>query len=185
MRGEGVFGIDFRLPGMKYAVFHKGPVFDAEVKSFNVDEIKSHPGVTHVFALKGAQRVLESQPPPPGLGIDDADIRQTARYWHDILNFSVSVPGAFSSPPGQSALWEFVEFRRTGQRRLEPRIQDPGNAAFIVLTNDMDTFVRQLRDSTETHILSLGRTYVPRFGDGGAMFFQEPNGVFLEACKGC
>jgi isoquinoline 1-oxidoreductase subunit beta len=68
--GAQTFGIDFKLPGMKYVVFQKGPVFDAAVKSANVDEIKAMPGVSHVVILKGAPRALEGQ---PGAGfIDDA-----------------------------------------------------------------------------------------------------------------
>jgi isoquinoline 1-oxidoreductase beta subunit len=70
VRGLQQFGIDVKVPGMKYAVYQKGPVFDAEVKSANLDDIKALPGVSHVLVLKGAPRVLE---PPPGQrgGIDD------------------------------------------------------------------------------------------------------------------
>ena len=65
VRGEQAFGIDVQLPGMKYAVFHKGPVFDAEVRSANLDEIRALPGVRHVFVIKGTERLLEQ---PPGKG---------------------------------------------------------------------------------------------------------------------
>lgn len=69
--GEQVFGIDFKLPGMKYAVFHKGPVFDAEVNSANLDEIKAQPGVSHVLVFRGAKRVLEDSPTMTAPVIDD------------------------------------------------------------------------------------------------------------------
>ena len=52
--GTQIFGIDVKVPGMRYAVYQKGPVFDAEVKSANVDAIKAMPGVLHVRVLKGA-----------------------------------------------------------------------------------------------------------------------------------
>jgi isoquinoline 1-oxidoreductase beta subunit len=52
--GKQVYGIDVKVPGMRYAVFQKGPVFDAEVKSANLDELKAMPGVSHVFVLKGS-----------------------------------------------------------------------------------------------------------------------------------
>jgi isoquinoline 1-oxidoreductase beta subunit len=71
VQGRQQFGIDVKVPGMKYAVFQKGPVFDAEVKSANVDEIHTMPGVSHVLVLKGAPRVLEVPPGKPGPGIDD------------------------------------------------------------------------------------------------------------------
>ncbi len=54
--GRQQFGIDVKVDGMRYAVFQKGPVFDAEVKSANLDEIKAMRGVSHVFVLKGAPR---------------------------------------------------------------------------------------------------------------------------------
>jgi isoquinoline 1-oxidoreductase beta subunit len=69
--GRQQFGIDVKIPGMRYAVFQKGPVFDAEVKSANVDEIKAMPGVSHVIVLNGAPRQLEAPPGQPGPGIDD------------------------------------------------------------------------------------------------------------------
>lgn len=71
VQGRQQFGIDVKVPGMKYAVFHKGPVFDAEVKSVNSDEVHAMPGVSHVLVLKGAPRVLEAPPGQPSLGIDD------------------------------------------------------------------------------------------------------------------
>ncbi|MGA2396506.1 MAG: molybdopterin cofactor-binding domain-containing protein [Steroidobacteraceae bacterium] len=69
--GRQQFGIDVKVPGMRYAVFQKGPVFDAAVKSANVDEIKAMRGVSDVFVLTGAQRQLEAAPGQPGPGIDD------------------------------------------------------------------------------------------------------------------
>src|SRR5580692_6453504 len=68
VRGKQQFGIDVKVPGMKYAVYQKGPVFDAVVKSANLDEIRSMPGVSHVIVFKGAERMLES---PGKRGIDD------------------------------------------------------------------------------------------------------------------
>ena len=70
--GRQQFGIDVKVEGMRYAVFQKGPVFDAEVKSANLEEIRALRGVSHVFVLKGAPRQLEVAPGRPGGGIDDA-----------------------------------------------------------------------------------------------------------------
>jgi len=69
--GAQQFGIDVKVPGMKYAVFQKGPVFDAQVGRANVEDLKSMPGVSHVLILQGAPRVLEAPPDKPGVGIDD------------------------------------------------------------------------------------------------------------------
>jgi len=87
VKGTQQFGIDVKVPGMKYAVYQKGPVFDAEVISANLDEVRAMPGVSHVFALKGAARVLERPPGPPGGGGFDDGLRGGVAivadtWWH-------------------------------------------------------------------------------------------------------
>ncbi|HMK86403.1 MAG TPA: molybdopterin cofactor-binding domain-containing protein [Steroidobacteraceae bacterium] len=69
--GRQKFGIDVKVPGMKYAVYQKGPVFDAAVRGANLDEVLAQPGVSHAFVLKGAERLLEGPPSEPRRGIDD------------------------------------------------------------------------------------------------------------------
>ena len=64
--GAQPFGIDVKVPGMLYAVFQKGPVFDAKVKSANIEEVKAMPGVRHVLVLEGSPRVLEGPHSRPG-----------------------------------------------------------------------------------------------------------------------
>jgi isoquinoline 1-oxidoreductase beta subunit len=71
VKGRQQFGIDVKVPGMKYAVYQKGPVFDAAVSSANLEEIRLLPGVSHAFVLTGSARVLEVAPGTPGAGIDD------------------------------------------------------------------------------------------------------------------
>ncbi|GIW53082.1 MAG: isoquinoline 1-oxidoreductase subunit beta [Gemmatimonadales bacterium] len=51
--GAPLFGIDVSLPGMKYAVFEKCPVFGGKVRAANLDEIRSQPGVLHAFVVEG------------------------------------------------------------------------------------------------------------------------------------
>jgi isoquinoline 1-oxidoreductase beta subunit len=49
--GQPLFGIDVNVPGMRYAVFQKCPVFGGKVVSANVDEVKALPGILNVFVI--------------------------------------------------------------------------------------------------------------------------------------
>ncbi|HUP21354.1 MAG TPA: molybdopterin cofactor-binding domain-containing protein, partial [Thermoanaerobaculia bacterium] len=53
--GKPLFGIDVTVPGMKYAVFEKCPVFGGKVKSANLDAVRQSPGVTHAFVVEGGE----------------------------------------------------------------------------------------------------------------------------------
>lgn len=53
VKGEPLFGIDVKLPGMLYATYTKCPVFGGEVVSANLDEVKAKPGVRDAFVLSG------------------------------------------------------------------------------------------------------------------------------------
>ncbi len=50
--GQPLFGIDVTVPGMRYAVFQKCPVFGGKVVSANVDEVKALPGILNVFIVQ-------------------------------------------------------------------------------------------------------------------------------------
>ncbi len=84
--GQPLFGIDVKVPGMKYAVYHKGPVFDAVVKSANIDVIRTMPGISDVFVLQGVERQFEG-PPTQGPPLLDDGLRGGVAivadtWWH-------------------------------------------------------------------------------------------------------
>lgn len=58
--GEPLFGIDVTVPGMRYAVFEKCPVFGGKVASANLDAVRSAPGVTHAFVIEGGDSPLDA-----------------------------------------------------------------------------------------------------------------------------
>ena len=48
VKGEATFGIDFRLPGMKYAVLSRCPIIGGKVSNFDDKDSKKVPGVSFV-----------------------------------------------------------------------------------------------------------------------------------------
>ena len=62
VRGQPLFGIDVRLPGMVYASFSKCPATGGKVQSANLDEIKAQPGVIDAFVLEGTGKPTEVMP---------------------------------------------------------------------------------------------------------------------------
>jgi len=54
VKGEAEFGIDFRMPGMKYAVLSRCPTIGGKVASFDDKESKKNPGVSYVGKIGDA-----------------------------------------------------------------------------------------------------------------------------------
>ena len=51
--GEPIFSIDFTVPGMRYAVFQKCPVFGGRVANVNLESVRAMPGVRRAFVVEG------------------------------------------------------------------------------------------------------------------------------------
>ncbi len=62
VRGEPLFGIDQKLPGMVYAVYQKAPASGGKVASSNISEITELNGVLTVFVLEGNGIAQELMP---------------------------------------------------------------------------------------------------------------------------
>jgi isoquinoline 1-oxidoreductase beta subunit len=54
VKGEAVFGIDFRMPGMKYAVLSRCPTIGGKMLSFDDKEAKKISGVSYVGKISDA-----------------------------------------------------------------------------------------------------------------------------------
>jgi len=62
LTGQLEFSSDVRLEGMLYAMFEKSRVYGGKLLSANVEHIRTLPGVTHAFIVKGTDDIRGLQP---------------------------------------------------------------------------------------------------------------------------
>jgi isoquinoline 1-oxidoreductase subunit beta len=76
VKGEPIFGIDVSVPGMRYAVYEKCPVFAGKFVSGNLEEVAAMPGIRKVFVIKGGNDMTG-----PLNGLHDG-VAIVADKWH-------------------------------------------------------------------------------------------------------
>ncbi|MBV8073583.1 MAG: xanthine dehydrogenase family protein molybdopterin-binding subunit [Acidobacteriaceae bacterium] len=77
--GKPIYSIDFKLPGMLYAVYQKCPVYGGKAVSANLDEIRQMPGVKDAFIVDHSIDVGPVMKSDPGLEPGIAIVAET--WW--------------------------------------------------------------------------------------------------------
>src|SRR5260370_17773306 len=96
--GKTVYGIDVRLPGMKWAAVKSCPVYGGKVKSYDFDRIRNQPGVISA---------IEFPIPDPALIRDrvfSAGIAVIADSWYQAKTALDMMPIEWDVPPKHAAL---------------------------------------------------------------------------------
>lgn len=80
VNGSGIYGIDFRLPGMLYAAVRQAPIQGTRLRSFDADAVKKMPGAVAVLALgpeidRSTQATFQSK-------LRSAVVVVADRYWN-------------------------------------------------------------------------------------------------------
>ena len=95
VNGSAIFGIDFKMPGMKYAFLARAPKFGATVRSIDDSRSKATPGVTHIAkisdsavavvgdsvwaALSGRRALKVTWDNGPNASLDSSDVSDSLR----------------------------------------------------------------------------------------------------------
>jgi len=126
--GKPLFGIDIKLPGMLYASIEKSPVFAAEVKTANVEEVKALPGVRHVLVIAGSITPADYTPWEPGMEPGIAIVADT--WWQaQQARKQLKIDWDLGPAPRRAA-----SCLRSGRPICSPRLRAPSCAAMATWT---------------------------------------------------
>jgi isoquinoline 1-oxidoreductase subunit beta len=126
--GAPLYGSDVRLPGMRYAVYAKAPVFGAAVQRVDLDALKAMPGVRDAFVLAGGGN-LRGLNPGVAVVADSTWAALQARQQIDVL---AGLDGqSADAPAGSAALLDSDELLRRAE-------QVAGGEGDTVLRDDGD-----------------------------------------------
>jgi isoquinoline 1-oxidoreductase subunit beta len=96
--GKTIYGIDVRLPGMKWAAVRSCPVYGGTVKSYDFERVRNLPGVISAVAF----------PIPDPSVIRDrtfsGGVAVIAEHWYQAKTALDAMPIEWDVPPGNAAL---------------------------------------------------------------------------------
>jgi len=97
VQGQPIFGIDVTVPGMKYAVFERAPVYGGKLVKANLDALKSLPGVVDAFEVKAPD---VGSGPWPGMQMSLVDgVAIVANTWYQANKAAESLEAQWDDGP--------------------------------------------------------------------------------------
>lgn len=95
--GKTIYGIDVRIPGMKWAAVRSCPVYGGDVKSFDFAKVKDRPGVRSAFQFpRPNSRLTRGRIFSGGVAI-------IADSWHQARGAIEAMPIEWEAPPAHTA----------------------------------------------------------------------------------
>jgi len=134
-----------------------------------------------------------------GIEITVADTEQTAKFYRDLLGFTMrvgdsfngnklmadtaGVPGAqfrqsSTTIPGSTVRLSLIEFRNTDRKPLQTRVPDPGTALIQLRVRDIDALVKKLKAGGATVVAPDGEPV--SMGAIKIAIVRDPNNLYLE-----
>lgn len=145
--GSLVYGIDMRLPGMKYAAVRQCPTPHGHLKSYDAAAIAGRPGIIAVVPIRGGNSGLNDATPGWGVdyGMDDA-VAVIADDWWTAKTALDALPVAWNEPKAdadnsQSLEHEFLQALAHWPNDLKPFRND--GDALAAITESAQTLERE------------------------------------------
>ncbi len=101
--GEAVYGLDVRLPGMRYAMIARSPTIGGGVKSFDPTKTKAVPGVEQVIQVPTGVAVIASNTWAARRGVEALEVQWDRGPNTELSSASVSALLAKLAPAGKLA----------------------------------------------------------------------------------
>jgi isoquinoline 1-oxidoreductase beta subunit len=106
--GSGVFGIDVRVPGMRYAALMQSPVHGGKLKRYDFDAIKHMPGVRGIAVVdRGVARKPLPWGVPGEISAPQSAIAVVADHYWQARTALDALPIEWDAGPG--AKWKTIE----------------------------------------------------------------------------